>query len=1016
MTKLLSNYFSLNRRYSRSINIERDLERAEALAGYILTERSLDALRRILTGFANPETNRAWTLTGVYGTGKSSFAQFLISACADRENHIRQQALTLLESTLESDSQEYRALSETIPEQGFFRAVVTAQREPLSHTIVRALHRGAEVFWHDMVQSKRPAVARGLVDLKAEIDAGNTIKSRAIPSLVQEVAQAAKTPVLLVVDELGKNLEFVAQNQGQEDLYLLQQLAELPRDSNSQVYLIGLLHQSFADYGERLSSGQRNEWAKIQGRFEDIPFKDSAPQMMRLMSKAIERSGAEKFACAIANQAEEWFDLLPKELTADISPEVVSSTYPLHPVAALVLPELCTQYAQNDRSLFTFLTSAESYSFNRYLEETQVKGMELPTLKLDRVYDYFIEAVGMGITSRPKLQRWIEVQGLINDVAKTLDADSLRVLKTIGTLNIVTTTGALKATRSLVSLALSNSVEEAENWQRAIDNLLQKGIVTYRRQVDELRIWEGSDFNVDSAVADYLAKQRSPLVELLSEIRPMDPLVAQRHSYLTGTLRYFERRYLDESTNLSKLSCLNEDADGLIAYWVSEELPQRVPTKTTDGKPLIVLCAAKLETLRMHSREFAALKHIQHSSELQSDGVARREVRYRLVQAEELLDESLSQAFDVAENRNLCLIQGKPETIRHVRDLNAQLSQVCDRVYHKTLFLWNEHINRRDLTSQGAKARMELIAAMLEKSDLERLGFEGYGPEVSLYDSLLAETGIHQEDGDELGIYPPPDDSGVATVWEAIENFCLEAKEQQQTLDLLYQRLQAPPYGMKQGAIPVLLAAVLLYHADDVGVYQDGTFIPVLGLEHFELLVRYPERFAVKYFEVVGLRSQVFKELEAIWGKRKPLNKSGVRNATLLTVVKPLFQFAKALPAYTTQTQRLSGEALRVLQALKREQEPDELVFTSLPQACGLPAITSEEGEDANIAKTLRLKLVEALREIQTAYDRLLNDCQTRLYEAFGIRSPETKLREDLRVRASYIGGQFLERHLTSFA
>ncbi len=216
--------------------------------------------------------------------------------------------------------------------------------------------------------------------------------------------------------------------------------------------------------------------------------------------------------------------------------------------------------------------------------------------------------------------------------------------------------------------------------------------------------------------------------------------------------------------------------------------------------------------------------------------------------------------------------------------------------------------------------------------------------------------------------------SDLSSIWEAIEEFCLEAKEQQQTLDLLYQRLQAHPYGMKQGAIPVLLTVVLLYHADDVGVYQDGTFIPVLGLEHFELLVRYPERFAVKYFEVVGLRLQVFKELEAIWGKRKPLNKSGIRNATLLTVVKPLFQFAKALPAYTTQTQRLSGEALRVLQALKREQEPDELVFTSLPPACGLAAITSEEGEDANIAKTLRLKLVEALKEIQREHLNLALD------------------------------------------
>ncbi len=58
----------------------------------------------------------------------------------------------------------------------------------------------------------------------------------------------------------------------------------------------------------------------------------------------------------------------------------------------------------------------------------------------------------------------------------------------------------------------------------------------------------------------------------------------------------------------------------------------------------------------------------------------------------------------------------------------------------------------------------------------------------------------------------------------------LGGKKQQQTLDLLYQRLQAPPYGMKQGAIPVLLAAVLLYHADDVRVYQDGTFIPTIGI------------------------------------------------------------------------------------------------------------------------------------------------------------------------------------------
>lgn len=102
------------------------------------------------------------------------------------------------------------------------------------------------------------------------------------------------------------------------------------------------------------------------------------------------------------------------------------------------------------------------------------------------------------------------------------------------------------------------------------------------------------------------------------------------------------------------------------------------------------------------------------------------------------------------------------------------------------------------------------------------------------------------------------------TVWQAIEEFCVGAKEKQQNLDSLYERLEAPPYGVKRGAIPVLIAAVLLHHVDGVGVYKDGTFIPVLGAEHFELLVKDPIRFGVKYFEVAGLRSQVFRELEAV--------------------------------------------------------------------------------------------------------------------------------------------------------
>jgi hypothetical protein len=259
------------------------------------------------------------------------------------------------------------------------------------------------------------------------------------------------------------------------------------------------------------------------------------------------------------------------------------------------------------------------------------------------------------------------------------------------------------------------------------------------------------------------------------------------------------------------------------------------------------------------------------------------------------------------------------------------------------------------------------------------------------------------------------ENSGVNFLWEAIENFCLEATEKSKSFDLLYQHLALPPYGIKQGAIPVILAAVLLYHADDLGLYQDGTFIPVLGTEHFELLVKYPERFAVKYFAVVGLRAEVFKELEAIL-RNTQLKKLGkVRNATLLTVVTPLYQFVKKLPKYTQQTQRLEDESRAILRALQTTTEPDELLFKALPQACNLPVIGTESGDDGVTAKTLRTKLVKALRDIHTAYDNLLGDCQKLLYEAFGVRSKETKLREDLRVRSNYLAGKCVESLLKRF-
>jgi hypothetical protein len=723
----LSEYFSLKRRYSRSVNLERDLEQPDALQGYILTERSVDALRRVLSGLSEGTSN-AWTLTSVYGTGKSAFAHYFASLCGSSKSKMRSLAWEITQEALKDKSNEYLLTLDThIPKQGYLRAVAVAQREPISHTIIRALVRGIEVFWITARHKKIEVVSR-LQELLVEIENGNKVDGKEIPRLIQQLAQASKTGIFLIIDELGKNLEYAAYNQGAEDLYLLQQLAELPIDSKHPIYILGILHQAFADYSHRLASIQRNEWSKIQGRFEDIPFTESAGQMMRLIGQAIDRTNKENiseatsktlavrvetYSSAVFNQAQEWFTRLDNVFEREeLGTNVLEAVYPLHPISALVLPTLCQRYAQNDRSLFTFLTSSEPYSFKNFLEEVSIESDTLPSLKLDRVYDYFIEAAGVGLASRPNLQKWVEIQDLIAD-ARYLEPDILKVLKTIGILNLVTTTGSTRATRYLVALAMcdrSDDLEEIKSWDRVIGELLEKGLITHRRQLDELRIWQGSDFNVDNELIRYREEDRSPLFELLSSVRPLKPLVAQRHSYQTGTLRYFERCYIGSFSNLKNISCSTTDSDGLIAYLVEDQPLTSVPALTSDGKPLIILGAAKLELLRIRAREYAALKKIQNTApELQSDSVARREVRYRVTEAEQLLYESLHEAFELANESNNCWIDGQQETIHNITEFNSKLSELCDHTYNQSPKIWNELINRRQLTSQGAKARRELI-------------------------------------------------------------------------------------------------------------------------------------------------------------------------------------------------------------------------------------------------------------------------------------------------------------------
>jgi len=1017
---MYSDFISVKRRYTRSVNLERDIKIPDSIDGYIPTARSIDGLTRFINSFSHPHSVKAWTLTGAYGTGKSAFAHFLTILSGEHDDYTRKKASNILRS-VDSKNELAGLFDQHIPEKGLLRAIVTAQREPIANTIVRSLYNGAILYWGNAL-GRKPDAYKEIIDLNDKINKGKDADAKETLNLFKESVRASKFGILLIIDELGKNLEYSAHNQSVDDLYLLQQIAELPTESDEKnVFVFGLLHQAFVDYAQSIGSEQRKEWAKIQGRFEDIPFIEAPDRMVQLIGNAIEKSEDTEIKNKIVEWSKQWSKALSEYDTLNsIDFNGFYKAFPIHPLTTSALPILCSKFSQNDRTLFTFLASEEPNSFVSFLKNTKLEDDRLSCLKLFNLYDYFIEAAGISFSMRPQFQRWIEVHSRVMD-AKHIEPYLVNILKTIGILNLISTTGSLRASKETVCLAMCDSPNDSadlDHFEFSVQQLIKKGFLTYRKQIDELRIWEGSDIDIEEEVQNQSQLINISLAKLLNEYFPLKPLIAQRHSYQSGNLRYFERIYHDDISNLKEISCKSSDIDGIIIYWLGDfkdfKKIDGVPIYTVDEKPVLVICANELKALNHACYEYTALKRINaNSRQLQSDSVAKREVSQRLLYTEKILEETLNRSFDITSKDVGTYCLGRRETYKSWSSFQNDLSATLDLTYNRGLRLWNELINRRQLTSQGAAARHKLIAAMIENEGEERLGIVGNGPEYSMFESMLLKTGLYRESDTGWVFDRPNDDPAISNIWGAIEDFCKSAEDKPINVSLLYEKLSKPPYGVKDGPIPILLLSVLQYHSEYVSIYIDGNFIPVIGSEHFELFYRKPERFSVKYFNLTGLKAQLFHELEGIFtgasGQKVPKH----RNKTVLSVVKPIISFIGHLPQYTINSEEaLSKRARAVRQAILTSKEPDTLLFEDLPRACGLSEFSLNQSKNKTLIKSFRLNLAQALKELQTNYDNLLSDCKKLIYDAFKISSDIQKIREDLRVRASYLHGQVVEDQL----
>ena len=1003
----LSHLFHITERFQRSVHLERDFYTENALDGYVVTVKARETLSRLISAQTNGATSKAWSLTGPYGSGKSAFALFAAKLLGNSDSATTQQALELLRR---GDPSLYEQFVSTNGNgtslSGYCRVLISGERASLPIALLQGLERGLQNFGISYTRAPRQNIRKLLKASLNDLPPHASEITALFESATRAIAKNGGQGLLLVIDELGKFLEYAAQHPAQGDVFVLQTLAEFAtRSDQTPLFLVTILHQAFEQYANKLAKSQREEWAKVQGRFEDIAFVEPADQILRLIGSAIQHTSVretENLSIQVRS------DLKSNQLSRTEFSQLLQNCLPLHPTVALIIGPIFRRFAQNERSLFAFLNASEPYGLQDFLEKQHYDGQTLPMFSIADLYDYLNTTIGSRLSTSNEGGKWVEIEMAIN---RLTDASPIQVklIKTIGLLGIIGEVSTnLKTSESILRYALDDCSERfTEEFKTALKLLTtERSLAIYRRHSDTYALWEGSD--IDIAAKRQEAEQRfdpnEKLMTYLSRLTPPRPLIARRHLFEKGTLRYFTVRYTDLEDFDAHLNEPLGDADGMMLYTLpasETEITQLTEKAKEATSREEVLIAIPDSTRFLHETvtELAYLQWVwENTPELDNDTVAKRELSHRQIAAEQNVAEQFAAVFgDNSKKACKWFHKGAQVPINPQRARNEYLSQICDTIYDKTPIIWNELINRRKISGTVTTARKKLIQVMLENGDQRNLGIIGYPAEMSIYRSLLLETGIHREvSSDVWGFHPPEsdDENRMVHTWKAIEDFLETCEGERQSVIKLYERLMAPPYGVRSGPLPILLCAAMLRYKTEIALYQDGSFIPNWSMPVFERFLKVPEKFEIKRFRIIEARAELLRQyLNAL---NQPTE---TETPDLLTVIQALMPFISRLPKYTLNTKTLSDNAKNLRASILNAREPDELLFKELPEALGFSAFGIET-TDSNAATKFSRSLQSTLSELGRAYENLLNSIEKQIKDAFVLTGDRDTCREALVHRA----------------
>lgn len=932
----------IDRRFARSARLDADLKGHPPLVGYIMQA----SVAKALTGMVQSQIDSrqgAFTWTGPYGGGKSS-AALLVANLVGGKGENRALARQIIGPEL--TDLYTRAFPET---DGAWTIVpVTGSRVSLRETIAVAARSALD--WSKGVFDKAVGSDENLV------------------SAMLKSSRSGRGGVLLILDELGKLLEHAVGDAG--DIHLLQDLAEWSVRSEGRFVVVGILHQAFEGYAARVSREARAEWKKVQGRYQDVSFLAGADETVALLARAVRC--AERPAEA-AEHAQLTAMAITRRRPTDEAQlaETLAQTWPLNPVTALLLGPLSRQrFAQNERSVFGFLSSAEPEGFQDHLATTAVDA-DAPTYNPDRLWDYLAANFSMALSGGPDGARVSLAFEAIDRARAKGGALHVALTKAAALLEFFRNGSGLALSDDFLRLSVPGATDREV--KAAIDNLVDWAILMRQPRLGGYALFAGSDFDLEEAIAKVIDEVDAKQIATLPQRVDLGFTAAKRHYFRTGALRTFEIVVMmvgesevakDMAARVQERPALGSGklvllvSDGQVETASLEAKAKALAKALKPTKAVMAIGAASNSyILRPNAAELFAIERIaREHPQLEGDRIARRELAAR----QSLCWDAVKRDLEAALNGARWFLAPKPDKLI-AEPLSIVASALADVAFPAAPEIKSELLQRDKPSSNAMAALRDLGHAMVSRGDQQYLGFEGFPAEAGLYRTVLQPLGLHRRGDDGTFGFHAPDTSpagrSLAHAWKMIE------EPAELVLDDLYNEWAKPPIGLKRGVMPLLVLSNILARRDRLAVYVDGQFQTRFDDVFVDKMMQSPELVRLRRIER-SARDGAF--LEGLTHRFQLPSDSSA-----LSVAQALFQRFEALTTYAQRTDTIGSTHQKVRAVVLRATDPEQMFFMDLPKALD-GALSAEV-------------VFQALVESEGVYDRLLADLRQALAKAVGV-------------------------------